>query len=127
MNVELFLDDAWFHPCPTFVGVHFEDSIQVFRVVDDNGVSDGLAGQTRATPPGQKRSSELVGYLGGGKYVFRCAGDDDPNRFNLVDAGVGAVEQAGGTVETDFTGEGFLQPMFQISNEQRSLAWGWVI
>ena len=108
--VELFLDDAGFDPCPTFLGVYFQNAIHVLRVVNDDGVTDCLTGKAGPSAPRQDGDAELGGDLGRRKYVFKISGDDYADRFDLVDAGVGAVKETRGRIETDFARNLFLQP-----------------
>ena len=108
--VELFLDDARFDPCPTFLGVYFQNAIQVLRVVDDDGVTDRLASETGPSAPRQDGDAEFGGDLGSRQYIFKISGDDYADRVYFVDACVSAVEEARCRIETHLADNSFLQP-----------------
>ena len=96
MKVELLLNDAGFDDSPSFFRVHLEHAVEVFRHVDDDRVADGLSGQAGSGASRKDRHLEIAGDFHRGEDVFVSAGNHDADRLDFVDAGVGAVEIAGG-------------------------------
>ena len=98
---ELVQDDAGLNASPLLFGVDLEDVVEVLAEVHDDGVVDGLAGQAGAAGAGQHGNALAGGELDDGLHVGSRAGNDNAHGLHLVDAGVGAVEQAGMRVKTD--------------------------
>ena len=92
--VQLLQDDSGLHPRPTLLGVDFQHIVHVLGHVDYYGPANGLAGQAGAAAPGQNGHSVLAGQLYRGYHVLFAAGEHNPQRLNLVDAGVRAVHSA---------------------------------
>ena len=88
-------------------GIDFEDAVQVLGHVHHDGFTDGLTGQTRPPAPGKNRNIEVASYLHGGENIFVSARNDDTDGFDLVNARIRAVKEAGDFVESDFAGDPF--------------------
>src|SRR5262249_23049318 len=71
--------------------VDVEDGIQVFAEVEHHARADRLPGQAGAAAAGGDRHAHLAGDLDDSLDVIYGLGDDDAERLDLVDAGVGAV------------------------------------
>ena len=91
---QLFKDDAGLDARPLFLGIHLKDVVEVLAEVEDDGVVDGLAGQAGAAGTGQHGDALARAELHDGLDIRGVARDHDAHGFHLVDAGVGAVEQA---------------------------------
>jgi hypothetical protein len=52
-------------------------------------------------------------------YIFNISGKDDPDRFDLVDGGVGGIEDPSGTVKSHFPREGGLKPRLEVRGSRR--------
>ena len=98
---ELIQDDAGLDAGPLLLGVHLQDVVQVLAEVHDDGVVDGLAGEAGAAGAGKHRDAFAGGEFHHGLHVGSRARNHHADRFHLVDAGVGAVEQAGMRIEAD--------------------------
>ena len=101
---QLLQDDAGLHPRPLLFGVDFQHIVEVLAEVQHDGVVHGLAGQAGAAGAGQHRDAFPGAKVHHGLHIGRAAGDDDAHRLHLVDAGVGAVKQAGVGVKAHFAG-----------------------
>ena len=86
-------------------GIDVEDGVEVFAAIEDDAGADGLAGKAGAAAARRDRHVHFGRDLHGRDDVFGGFGQDDAERFDLVDAGVGAVEAARADVEADFAGE----------------------
>ena len=87
---------------------------EVFRHVDDDGVADGLSGQAGPAPRGRtgtlnSRATSMVA-----KTSSCVSGNDDADRFDFINAGIGAVQIARGFIEADFTGDSLFQSLVEI-------------
>ena len=60
MKIELFLNYAWFDDRPSFLGVHFEHAIEIFRHVDDDRVADSLSREAGSASSWQDRDLEIT-------------------------------------------------------------------
>jgi len=65
------------------------------------GDAHRLAVQAAAAAAWQHGHRMPAGDLHRGDHLIRVAGEGHPHRHHLVDAGIGAVEQAGHAVEAD--------------------------
>ena len=105
LAVEAVEHHARLHPHPPAGHVDLADAVEVLGAVDDEARPDRLAGQAGAAAAGGDRHAELGRDLHGGDEVVGGAGHDDAERLDLVVAGVGGVQPAGGVVEPDLAGE----------------------
>ena len=103
--VEGVEDDAGLNAGRAADGVDVEDGVEVLAAIEDDAGADRLAGQAGAAAARRDRHVHFGGDLHGRDDVFGGFGDDDAERLDLIDAGVGAVEAARGDVEADFAGE----------------------
>ena len=104
LPVELVQDDSRLDPDPHFLGVDFDNLVQILAEVDDDGMVHGLPGQAGASGAGQDWNVVLLGYFHHCQHVVHGPGDHHPHRLHLVDAGVGAVEDPGIGVEAHLSG-----------------------
>jgi hypothetical protein len=86
-------------------GVDGQDGVEVLAAVEDDAGADGLARQAGTPAARGDRHAHLAGDLDRGDEVVGRARDDDAERLDLVDAGVGAVEAARQGVEADLAGQ----------------------
>ena len=114
MQIQLFLNHAGFDDSPPLAGVHFKHTIQVLRHIDDHRVSNGLSRQACPAASRKNRNFEVARNFHCGKNVLVGAGNDHADRFDLVNAGIGAVHQPRGTVEANFALHAFLQRLVKI-------------
>ena len=64
---------------PTFVGIDLQESVHVLGEVEDNGVIDGLTGETGAAAAGEDGYAEYgAGDVDGGEDVVLVAGMTTP-------------------------------------------------
>ena len=103
-----------FDESPTFLCIHFENAIQVLRHVQNDSFANGLAGQARARASGKDWHVEIARDLHRRKHIFVRTWNNHTDRFDFVDAGVGAVEEAGNFIEADFSGDPLLQGFVQV-------------
>ena len=73
--------------------------------------ADGLPREAGRRPPGDDRHALLGGDPDGGGQVVDGPGQDDADRLDLVEAGVGGVEPAVGGVEADLGGRLAAEPV----------------
>ena len=94
MQIQLFLNDTGFDDGPLFLGIHLEHAIEILRHVDDDRVADGLSGQAGARAARKNRHLEVSRDFHRRENVFVSARNDDADRLDFINAGVGAVHQA---------------------------------
>src|SRR5262249_46415888 len=103
MKVELLLHHTRLNDRPLLLFIHFEDAVEILRHIDDDGFADGLSRKAGARTPRKHRNFEIPRDLHRGEDIFMSAWKNHTDRFYFIDAGVGAVHQAGCAVETDLT------------------------
>ena len=86
------------------LGSHLEQAIEVLGRVDDQAAADRLAGLRRAAAAHRERAAKSRAELDDRDEVVLRPRNDDPDRLELIDAGVGGVERARDRVEADFAG-----------------------
>ncbi len=111
--VECVEDDAGLDAGRAAGGVNIEDLVKVLAAIEDDAGADRLTRQARSSAARRDRHVHLGGDLHGGDDVLGGLRDDDAERLDLVDAGVGAVEAARGEVEADLAG----QVLAQVAGE----------
>ena len=109
VGIELVLHHARLHPRPVFFGIQFQYLMHVIGHVENDRPADGLPGERRAAAARQHRNAMLPGHAHRRLDVIGVAGYHHPQRLDLVNTGVGAVQQAAERVETHLTVEVFLQ------------------
>ena len=101
MRVQVVEHDAGFDPRPALVGVDLEHPVQVLRGVEHEPGADRLAGLRGAAAARRDRDAVLGGDRDGADHRLGGLGNDDAQRLDLVDAGVGGVKRARDRVEAD--------------------------
>src|SRR5262249_30166448 len=91
LAVELIEDHTRLHAGRAAGGINGEDLVEVLAAVDDDAGADGLAREAGAAAARGDGHAHLGGDLDGGVKVLRGPRQDDAERLDLVDAGVGAV------------------------------------
>ena len=109
VGIELVLHHARLHPRPMFLGVQFQHLVHVIGHVEDDRPAHGLAGERRAAAARQHRNAVLTGHSHRRLHVIGVPGYHHPERLDLVNAGVGAVQHAAEGVEAHLPVEVFLQ------------------
>ena len=102
LRVQLVEHDARLDARPALGDVHLEDAVEVLRGVDDEAGADRLAGLRRAAAARRDRDAVAAGDLDRPDDVLARARDDDAERLDLIDAGVGGIERARDGIESDF-------------------------
>ena len=102
LRVQFVEDDAGLDARPALLGVHFENAVVVFRNIDADAFADGLAGLRGAAAAHRDGAAKAATDFEDGKDVFARFWNDDAERFDLINAGVGGIERAGNLVEADF-------------------------
>ena len=100
VGVELVLHHARLHPRPVLLGVQLQHLVHVVGHVHDDRPAHGLAGESRAAAARQHRYPVLARHTHGRLDVVGVPGYHHPQRLDLVNAGIGAVQHAAERVET---------------------------
>ena len=93
-RVQLVEHHAGLDARPSLVGIDLEDAIQVLRGVEHEAGADRLAGLRRAAASRRDRHAVPRGDLDGAHHRLGRSRDDDAERLDLVDAGVGRIQRA---------------------------------
>jgi len=93
--------------------VERDHALHVFAALDDEGAVDRLAALRGAAAARQHRDAFLAGDLDRRGDVILILGDDDPQRLDLVDRGVGRIAPAGEPVEQHIAFDLAAQTFFQ--------------
>src|SRR5262249_5692783 len=93
VKIQLLLNHSWLHNGPSLLGIDLEDTVEMLRHIDYNRIGNRLARETGAGAAGQHRYFELACRFHGRKNVFVSTGNHDADRFDFINAGVGAVHQ----------------------------------
>ena len=104
LGVQLVEHDARLDACGAPLDVNLQQPVDVLGRVEHDAAANGLAGLRRSAAPQRQRTAKLVAQADGGDDVVAVAGDDDAQRLDLIDAGVGGVEGAGDAIEAHFAG-----------------------
>ena len=78
VKIQLFLNHTRFDDGPPLFRVHLEDTIEVFRHVDDDGFAHRLPGQARSAAAGEDRDFEVARDFHRGENVFMSSGITTP-------------------------------------------------
>ncbi len=116
-RVQLVEHDARLDPCPALVPVDLEDAVQIFRGIEDETGTDGLPGLRRAATSRGNGHTVPRGNLHRPHHIVWCPGNDEPERFDLIDAGVGGVERARDPIETDLAA----YPCLEVETQHASI------
>jgi hypothetical protein len=82
------------------IGIEFQDLVQVLRNVNDEGSAYGLSGKAGAAAARQDGNVVFARDRNGGHDVIGMTWDDDPDRLDLVNAGVGAVQHSADIIKS---------------------------
>ena len=104
-GIERVAHEARFDAGGMFLGVDVEDAPHVFGEIQDDGLADGLTGQAGAAAAREDGDIVTRRDFEGGLHVGGVARQYNADRFDLVVAGVGAVEGAGVGIEAHFAGD----------------------
>src|ERR1051325_2962483 len=102
MPVQLVEHHTRFDPGPALGHVDFDDAVEIFRRVELNAGADRLPRLRRAAAPRGNRRPMLPGDLDRADDILARARDHDPDRLDLIDAGIRRVQRAGDGIETNF-------------------------
>src|SRR5262249_44929865 len=91
LRVEPLHDGARLYPDTPRLGVEFDDPLHIFAALDDERAADRLAALRSTAPARQHRDAFLARDRQRGGDVVLVFGDNDANRLDLIDRGVGAV------------------------------------
>ena len=86
------------------VGVDLGDAVHPAGEVEHDGVVHALAGEAGAGAAGEDGDAAGAGHVDGGRNIGGAAGEDDRDRFHLVEGRIGGEEQARGSVDQDVGG-----------------------
>jgi hypothetical protein len=100
--VQLVENDPRFNPYPAFSDVQFEDSVEVFRRVELNAGANRLACLRCATAARGNRCAVLSRGVDRRHHIRPRFRNDDAERFDLINAGVGRIERTRYAIEPDF-------------------------
>ncbi len=103
LGVQFVEDDTRFDDGPALGDVEVEDAIAVLRGVNLQPLSDGLPGLRRPSASHRQRAAVAGTQLDDTDDVVTGARDDDAERTELVDGGVGRVECARHRIEAGFS------------------------
>ena len=98
-GVEMVQHDARLAAHPARLGIDLNDPIEVFAGVDNHGPAYRLPGQAGAGAARQDGHTLLRADRHGGNQFLDSARNDHADGLHLVDAGVGAVQDAMGVIE----------------------------
>ena len=104
--VEMILNQAGLDTGPFALRVMLDDAVHVLGKIDDDGLADGLAGETGSAAAGKDSRPVARRYFEGSPHVFIRAGDNDAHWLDAVHAGVGAVKFFGVGVEANLALDG---------------------
>src|SRR5262249_23496093 len=114
MKIELFLNDAGFNDGPPLFRIYLEHTVEVLRHIDHDRFADRLTGQAGAAASWKNRYFKIAGDLHRSENVLVGSRNDDANRFDLINACVGAVHEPGSPVEADFALDAAFQRLIEI-------------
>ena len=109
LPVEVVQHDARLDPCPPFLGVHLQELVHVLAEVEHQAGVHALTGKAGATAAGEDGDAVLGGDFDGGLHVVGVAWDNHADGLHLVDAGIGAVEDAREVVEPHIASNALLE------------------
>src|SRR5262249_14954014 len=118
--VQLVEHQAGLHAGGEPLRIDAEELVEILAAVDDDAGADGLARETGAAAARRDRHVHFKGDLDGGMEILKSTRNDDAERLDLVDAGVGAVELTTGAVEADLA----LEMAVQMLGERLPLVLG---
>lgn len=91
LPVEIVEHDAGFDHAGALFDIERDDLVQIFRAVENNAVVDGLAALRGAAAARRDDAPVISGNGHGAQGVVHGAGDDNTERFDLVERGVGGI------------------------------------
>ncbi len=103
MSVELVEDNSRFHAGEALLEIHLENPVHVLGEVDHDRGANGLSCQAGSAPARQNGQTVIRGQRNGRRHVVSPARHHDSQGLNLINARVGAVQEAGESVRVNFT------------------------
>ena len=113
MRVQLVEHDAGLDARPPLGRVDLQHPVEEPGGIELQPRADGLTRLRSAAPAGGDRHPVPAGDLDGAQHVVAVADDHHPGRFDLIDAGVGGVQDATDPVEAHLAVDGRLQIALQ--------------
>ena len=86
--------DARFHPRHARLGIHFQHAPEILRAIQHQSAIDGLPALAGTTAPRQHRHPFFPTNRQSRFHIGKRPRDNHPNRFLLVDRGIGRVASA---------------------------------
>ena len=114
MTVKLIQHDARLDAGAAGLGVNGHDIVEVLAAIDNDARTNGLARQAGAAAAGRDGHVHFAGDLHGDMDILDGSRDDNAQRLDSIDAGIGAVEPARGLIETYLA----LQMLAQVAGER---------
>jgi hypothetical protein len=114
MKIELFLHKPRFDESPAFLCIDFENAIQVLRHVQNDSFANCLSCEARPRASGKDWYVEISRDLHCRKHIFVRSWNNHTDRFDFVNTGVGAVDEAGNFIEADLSRDPLLKGFVQI-------------
>src|SRR5262245_19528737 len=103
VGVEFVLNDTRLDAGPTFRSVDLQNLVQILGKIQHHSMTHRLPGQAGATAAWQHRDLVAPGDVHRGDDIPHVPRDDDADGFDLVHAGVGAVQGPGVGVEANLS------------------------
>ena len=114
VGIELVQDYTGLHPRPSLLQVYFQDLVHVFGALDYDGNAYGLARQA-CSASARKQGNRVAGReRNSGYYVVMRPRESNPQRLDLIDAGVCAVQDPGKPIRANLAGERTAQLRYEF-------------
>ena len=113
-RVQLVEHDARLDPGPSFRDVQLEHVVEILRRIELQSRADRLSRLRRAAASRRDRHSVTARDPDGVDDVVGGAGQDDSQRLNLIDAGVGGIQRARDLIEPDLARD----PMHEVTPQR---------
>src|SRR5262249_16416613 len=105
---------------PALGGVDLQHAIEILRAIEDHTWPDALPGLRRASATWRDRDTvAATGLHRGDNFLYRGR-QDDPERHDLVNAGIGGVESAAEPVEARLAGAALGQRLLELGDIEGS-------
>lgn len=111
--VELLQHHAGLYSSSLFRGIEFEDSSQMLAAIDDQSAANRLPGKAGSATTRDDGDVMFLTNLHRALQVISCSWQKDCQRFNLVNAGIGAVKLPARRAGLHFTSGRTLQVAHQ--------------
>ena len=110
----ILTDQAGLYPYPAFLFIELKYLVHVLGEVNDDCFSYRLAGQAGSCASRKNGHAEVARDFHRSKHVFVSSRNNHAYGFDFVDAGVGAVQEAGNFIEANFAGDPLFQGFVEI-------------